>query len=127
MNPILLNLLCNSTKFNPAGGTVSIRVRKLAGKVRGCEQYEFRIQDNGIGMSQEYAQKILGPLGRECNSTVGLIQGTDLGMANPKNNVDMMGGTIKVQTSQGKVSEFCIRLPMRSEAEHRPVEKITDL
>ena len=127
LNQILLNLLSNAIKFTPAGGTVSVRVRQLAGKVRGCGQYEFRIKDDGIGMSQEFAQKIFEPCERERTSTVSRIQGTGLGMAITKNIVDMMGGTIKVQTAQGKGSEFIICLPMRTQDEHRPVEKITEL
>ena len=127
LNQILLNLLSNAIKFTPAGGTVSVRVRQLAGKVHGCGQYEFRIKDNGIGMSEEFAQKIFEPFERERTSTVSRIQGTGLGMAITKNIVDMMGGTIEVQTAQGKGSEFIICLPMRTQAEHRPVEKITEL
>ena len=127
LNQILLNLLSNAIKFTPAGGTVSVRVRQLAGKVHGCGQYEFRIKDNGIGMSPEFAQKIFEPFERERTSTVSGIQGTGLGMAITKNIVDMMGGTIEVQTAQGKGSEFIICLPMRTQDEHRPVEKITEL
>ena len=127
LNQILLNLLSNAIKFTPAGGTVSVRVRQLAGQVRGCGQYEFRIKDNGIGMSPEFAKKIFEPFERERTSTVSRIQGTGLGMAITKNIVDMMGGTIEVQTAQGKGSEFIIRVPLRVQAEHRPVEKITEL
>ena len=127
LNQVLLNLLSNAIKFTPAGGTVSVRVRQLAGKVRGCGQYEFRVKDNGIGMSPEFAQKIFEPFERERTSTVSRIQGTGLGMAITKNIVDMMGGTIEVQTAQGKGTEFIIRVPMRAQAEHRPVEKITEL
>ena len=127
LNQILLNLLSNAIKFTPAGGTVSVRIRQFAGKVRGCGQYEFRIKDNGIGMSPEFAQKIFEPFERERTSTVSRIQGTGLGMAITKNIVDMMGGTIEVQTEQGKGTEFIIRVPLRPQAEHRPVEKITEL
>ena len=127
LNQILLNLLSNAIKFTPAGGTVSVRVRQLAGKVRGCGQYEFRIKDNGIGMSQEFAQRIFEPFERERTSTVSRIQGTGLGMAITKNIVDMMGGTIKVQTAQGKGTEFIVCVPMRAQTEQRPVEKITEL
>ena len=127
LNQVLLNLLSNAIKFTPAGGTVSVRIRQLAGKVRGCGQYEFRIKDNGIGMSPEFAQKIFEPFERERTSTVSRIQGTGLGMAITKNIVDMMGGTIEVQTEQGKGTEFIIRVPLRPQAEHRPVEKITEL
>ena len=127
LNQILLNLLSNAIKFTPAGGTVSVRVRQLAGKVHVCGQYEFRIKDNGIGMSQEFAQKIFEPFERERTSTVSRIQGTGLGMAITKNIVDMMGGTIEVQTAQGKGTEFTVCVPMRAQTEQRPVEKITEL
>ena len=127
LNQILLNLLSNAIKFTPAGGTVSVRVRQLAGQVRGCGQYEFRIKDNGIGMSPEFAQKIFEPFERERTSTVSRIQGTGLGMAITKNIVDMMGGTIEVQTAQGKGTEFTVCVPMRAQTEQRPVEKITEL
>ena len=127
LNQILLNLLSNAIKFTPAGGTVSVRVRQLAGKVHGCGQYEFRIKDNGIGMSQEFAQKIFEPFERERTSTVSRIQGTGLGMAITKNIVDMMGGTIEVQTAQGKGTEFTVCVPMRAQTEQRLVEKITEL
>ena len=127
LNQILLNLLSNAIKFTPVGGTVSVRVRQLAGKVHGCGQYEFRIKDNGIGMSQEFAQKIFEPFERERTSTVSRIQGTGLGMAITKNIVDMMGGTIEVQTAQGKGTEFTVCVPMRAQTEQRPVEKITEL
>ena len=127
LNQILLNLLSNAIKFTPAGGTVSVRVRQLAGQARGCGQYEFRIKDNGIGMSPEFAKRIFEPFERERSSTVSRIQGTGLGMAITKNIVDMMGGTIEVQTAQGKGSEFIVRVPLRVQAEHRPVEKITEL
>ena len=127
LNQILLNLLSNAIKFTPAGGTVSVRVRQLAGKVHGCGQYEFRIKDNGIGMSQEFAQKIFEPFERERTSTVSRIQGTGLGMAITKNIVDMMGGTIEVQAAQGKGTEFTVCVPMRAQTEQRPVEKITEL
>ena len=127
LNQILLNLLSNAIKFTPAGGTVSVRVRQLAGKVRGCGQYEFRIKDNGIGMSPEFAKKIFEPFERERTSTVSRIQGTGLGMAITKNIVDMMGGTIEVQTEQGKGTEFTVCVPMRTQTEQRTVEKITEL
>ncbi|MFR4414445.1 MAG: sensor histidine kinase [Butyricicoccus sp.] len=76
MGQILLNLLSNAIKFTPAGGTVSVRVRQFAGTVRDCAQYEFRVRDNGIGMSPEFAQKIFEPFERERTSTVSRIQGT---------------------------------------------------
>ena len=127
LNQVLLNILSNAIKFTPTGGMVSIRIAQKPGTPKGCGNYEFRIKDNGIGMSQEFAQKIFEPFERERTSTVSRIQGTGLGMAITKNIVDMMGGTIKVQTAQGKGTEFIVCVPMRTQAEHRPVEKITEL
>ena len=127
MGQILLNLLSNAIKFTPAGGTVSVRVRQLAGTVRDCAQYEFRVRDNGIGMSPEFAQKIFEPFERERTSTVSRIQGTGLGMAITRNIVEMMGGTIKVQTEKNRGTEFIICLPLRVQNGSRREEKIAEL
>ena len=127
LNQVLMNLLSNAIKFTPAGGTVSVRVRQLAGKVGGCGQYEFRVKDSGIGMNPEFAKRIFEPFERERTSTVSRIQGTGLGMAITKNIVDMMGGTIEVQTAPEKGSEFIVRVPLRTQAEPRKEVKIAEL
>ena len=127
LNQVLMNLLSNAIKFTPAGGTVSVRVRQLAGKVGGCGQYEFRVKDSGIGMNPEFAKRIFEPFERERTSTVSRIQGTGLGMAITKNIVDMMGGTIEVQTAPEKGSEFIVRVPLRAQAEPRKEVKIAEL
>ena len=127
MGQILLNLLSNAIKFTPAGGTVSVRIRQLAGTVRDCAQYEFRVRDNGIGMSPEFAKKIFEPFERERTSTVSRIQGTGLGMAITRNIVEMMGGTIKVQTEKNRGTEFIICLPLRVQTGTRREEKIAEL
>ena len=75
--------------------------------------YEFRVKDNGIGMSPEFIKKIFDPFERERTSTVSRVPGTGLGMSISKNLVEMMGGTIEVQSEQGKGTEFMIRIPMR--------------
>ena len=127
LNQILLNILSNAIKFTPTGGTISIRIAQKNGAPKGRGCYEFRIKDNGIGMSEAFQKHIFEAFSREESSTVSGIQGTGLGMSITKNIVDMMGGTIEVQTAQGKGSEFIIRVPLRVQAEHRPVEKITEL
>ena len=127
MGQILLNLLSNAIKFTPAGGTVSVRVRQLAGIVRDRAQYEFRVRDNGIGMSTEFAQRIFEPFERERTSTVSRIQGTGLGMAITRNIVEMMGGTIEVQTEKNRGTEFIICLPLRVQTGTRHEEKIVEL
>ena len=127
LNQVLLNLLSNAVKFTPAGGTVSVRIRQCHGTQKGSELYEIRVKDNGIGMSQEFVQKIFSPFERERTSTVSRTQGTGLGMAITKNIVDMMGGTIEVQTAQGKGTEFIVRLPFRIQPEQHRIEKIAEL
>ena len=127
LNQVLLNLLSNAVKFTPAGGTVSVRIRQYPETVKGSELYEIRVKDNGIGMSQEFVQKIFSPFERERTSTVSRIQGTGLGMAITKNIVNMMGGTIEVLTEQGKGTEFIVRLPFRIQSKHQRIEKIAEL
>ena len=127
LNQVLLNLLSNEVKFTPAGGTVSVRLKQFPGIAKGSELYEIRVKDNGIGMSPEFVQKIFSPFERERTSTVSRTQGTGLGMAITKNIVDMMGGTIEVQTEQGKGTEFIVRLPFRIQPEHHRTEKIAEL
>ena len=127
LNQVLLNLLSNAVKFTPAGGTVSVRLKQFPGKTKDSGLYEIRVKDSGIGMSPEFVQKIFSPFERERTSTVSRTQGTGLGMAITKNIVDMMGGTIEVQTEQGKGTEFVVRLALKLQPEHRRTEKIAEL
>ena len=127
LNQVLLNLLSNAVKFTPPGGTVSVRIKQIHNAPEGQGLYEVRIKDTGIGMSREFAEHIFEPFEREHNSTVSKIQGTGLGMAISKNIIDMMGGTIDVNTEQGKGTEFVICLSLRLQSERRSVEKIKEL
>ena len=127
LNQVLLNLLSNAVKFTPAGGTISVRLRQCPGIQKGSGLYEIRVKDTGIGMSQEFVQKIFSPFERERTSTVSRTHGTGLGMAITKNIVDMMGGTIEVQTVQGKGTEFIVRLPLRIQPKQHTIEKIAEL
>ncbi|MGN0413206.1 MAG: response regulator [Lachnospiraceae bacterium] len=127
LNQVLLNLLSNAVKFTPPGGTVSIRIAQMPGAPQGKGLYEIRVKDTGIGMSQEFAEKIFEPFERERSSTVSRIQGTGLGMSISKNIIDMMGGTITVKTEQNKGTEFIIHLALRLQSERRSVKKIKEL
>ena len=127
LNQVLLNLLSNAVKFTPAGGTISVRLKQFPGTVKDSGLYEIRVKDNGIGMSAEFVKKIFSPFERERTSTVSRTQGTGLGMAITKNIVDMMGGTIEVQTEQGKGTEFIVRLPFRIQYKQHHTEKIAEL
>lgn len=79
--------------------------------VEDTADYEIRVEDTGIGMSQDFVKHIFSPFERERTSTVSKTQGTGLGMAITKNIIDLMGGTIDVKTEQGRGTSFIIRLP----------------
>ncbi len=113
LNQVLLNLLSNAIKFTRPGGMISLQIAQ-----KPCAQaehgvFEFRVKDNGIGMSEEFAKTIFDSFTREENSTVSGIQGTGLGMAITKNIVDMMGGTISVSSSKGNGTEFVVQLDFK--------------
>ena len=110
LNQILLNIVSNAIKFTPTGGMISIRIAQKNGAPKGRGCYEFRIKDNGIGMSEEFQKHIFEAFSREENSTVSGIQGTGLGMSITKNIVDLMGGTIAIESEPGKGSEFIVDL-----------------
>ncbi|MBQ7534661.1 MAG: transporter substrate-binding domain-containing protein [Stomatobaculum sp.] len=112
LNQVLLNILSNAVKFTPEGGKISFSVTERPSSPETSE-YEFRISDNGIGMSEEVQKSIFEAFSREKSSTVSGIQGTGLGMAITKKIVDMMGGTITVHSEEGKGSEFVVVLPCR--------------
>ena len=113
LNQILLNILSNAIKFTPTGGMISIRIAQKNGAPKGRGCYEFRIKDNGIGMSKEFQKHIFEAFSREESSTVSGIQGTGLGMAITKNIVDMMGGVITLQSQLGKGTRFEVVLDFK--------------
>ncbi|MDO4798096.1 MAG: ATP-binding protein [Coriobacteriales bacterium] len=113
LNQVLLNILSNAIKFTPSGGTVSFRVIEKPSSTAEVANFEFRIKDNGIGMSEEFQKTVFDAFSREQSSTVSGIQGTGLGMAITKSIVDMMGGTITVSSEEGKGSEFVVNLPCK--------------
>ena len=113
LNQVLLNLLSNAIKYTPVGGMVSLRIQEKAGAPAGFANYEFHIKDTGIGMSEAFLSHIFEPFERERNSTVSGIQGTGLGMAITKNIVDIMNGTITVESRQGVGTECTVSLTLR--------------
>ncbi len=113
LNQVLLNILTNAIKFTPAGGMISFRVIEKPSLSPRLTSFEFRIKDNGIGMSKEFQKTIFEAFTRERTSTVSGIQGTGLGMAITKNIVDIMGGSIEVNSEEGKGSEFAVTIPCK--------------
>ncbi len=127
LNQILLNLISNAIKFTPAHGTVALRVTQKPSSYDTYGLYEFRVSDTGIGMSPEFVRTVFDPFTREQTSTVSGIQGTGLGMAITKNIVDMMGGTISVESEQGKGTVFTVNLKLRFCAAHKDMGPIAEL
>ena len=119
LNQMLLNILSNSIKYTAPGGTISMRIVQKAVKPSGYATYEFRIKDNGVGMSPEYLETIFDPFTRAKSSTVSGIQGTGLGMAITKNIIDMMGGTIGIQSEPGKGTETVVTLDFKLQEAHK--------
>ncbi|MBR4455326.1 MAG: response regulator [Solobacterium sp.] len=132
ISQILLNILSNAIKFTPAEGTIWFRVteRPLASEDCNMSEYEFRIRDHGIGMSEEFQKKIFDEFSRERSSTVSGIQGTGLGMAITKRIVDRMNGTVSVTSALNEGSEFIVKLPCRTvsdDTEKEPVPQLQNL
>jgi signal transduction histidine kinase/ActR/RegA family two-component response regulator len=113
LNRVLLNLLGNAIKFTESGGDVKLTVLETSNDGQGIGIFEFHVIDNGIGMSEEFIGRVFEPFERERNSTVSGVQGTGLGMSISKNIVDMMGGTIEVDSIKGKGTEFTVTIPMK--------------
>ena len=127
LNQILLNLLSNSIKYTPAGGTVGMRIIEKPGAPAGYATYIFTVWDTGIGMSEEFVKHIFEPFERERNSTISGIQGTGLGMAITKNIVDMMNGSIEVKSQQGEGTEFIAAFTFRLSSAPKEVQMIPRL
>ena len=113
LTQMLQNVIGNAIKFTPQGGRVTVRLSEKQNLPGDFASYQFRVRDTGIGMSQEFVQRIFEPFEREHTSTVSGIQGSGLGMAITKKMVDMMDGVITVESEVGKGTEFTISLPLR--------------
>ena len=113
MNQVFINLLSNAVKYTPAGGTISFRIMQKTTFHHGYGDYVFIVKDNGTGMSREFTEHIFEPFEREVTVTQSGIQGTGLGMAITKNIVEMMNGTISVESEAGKGSIFTVELTLK--------------
>ncbi|MDE6518010.1 MAG: response regulator, partial [Acetatifactor sp.] len=127
LNQVLLNLLSNAVKYTGAGGKVAIKVLEIPGAPVGYGNYEFRIMDTGIGMSEEFVSHIFEPFERERNSTISGIQGTGLGMSITKNIVDLMNGSIDVKSKQGVGTECVVSFTFRLYSGKKEPQSIPEL
>lgn len=127
LSQIFVNLLSNAVKYTPAGGTVSFRIQQKNTFHRGRGDYIFIVRDNGIGMDADFVEHIFEPFEREASTTKTGIQGTGLGMAITKNIVEMMGGTITVESEKGKGSTFRVELSLRFQNIEKDVAQLKEL
>ena len=123
VNEIFVNILSNAIKYTPAGGSVMIDVDELPCDEPGYMMTRTRVRDTGIGMSQDYLEKIFEAFTREQNTTKSKIAGTGLGMSIVKKYIDLLGGTIHVESELGKGTTFTVTLKHRIADESYYVEK----
>lgn len=125
LNQILINIVGNAVKYTPEYGKVQFMITEMPSISDNTSSYQFRIKDNGIGMSKKFLEKIFTPFERDENKAIAKIQGTGLGLAITKSLVDIMEGSIFVKSEEGKGSEFlvCFDLENAKEGELSVEEK----
>ena len=121
LNQVLMNILSNAVKYTPTGGHIRFEVDELP-RNEHYARYRFVVQDDGIGMSEAYQKTLFDPFTREERSGTNKVQGTGLGMAITKNIVDLMGGSINVESTTGKGTRFevVLEFPVDAEADTVP-------
>ena len=121
LNQVLMNILSNAVKYTPCGGHIRFEVEELP-RNEHYAKYRFVVQDDGIGMSEAYQKTLFDPFTREERSGTNRVQGTGLGMAITKNIVDLMGGSISVESATGKGTRFevVLEFPIDTEADAVP-------
>ncbi len=113
LNQILLNIIGNAIKYTGCGGSIVVRVQEKPSSMQGYASYEFSVKDNGMGMSPDFVEHVFDAFARERTSTISGIQGTGLGMSITKNIVDMMNGTIDVESELGKGTVFTVTVDFK--------------
>lgn len=127
LNQVFINLLSNAVKYTPAKGSISFRIRQNTTFRHGYGDYIFTIKDNGIGMSKEFVDHVFEPFERESSTTRSGIEGTGLGMAITKNIVEMMNGTISVESEIGKGSTFTVAISLKLQDTEKNAAQIKEL
>jgi len=118
LNQVLINLLGNAVKFTPEGGAIQVTVYQEALPEKPAHvRTHFLVSDTGIGMSKEYQKVIFESFSRENNTQVRKTEGSGLGMTITKHIVDAMGGSISVQSEQGRGTRFHVALDLEKAAE----------
>ena len=122
---ILINIISNAIKYTPEGRTVDLLAEETGPGRPGFNRYRFVIRDTGIGISEEYLPHIFDSFTREQNTTINQIQGTGLGLAITARAVEMMGGTINVESRVGEGSTFTVELELEESEKSAGAEQET--
>ncbi len=131
LRQILVNIIGNAVKYTPDKGKINVYFAQYlkTGRNRKSENndkvwLDFICEDNGIGMSREFLKRIFLPFERVNNSTIGKIEGTGLGMSIVKNLVEQMGGTIRVDSEEGKGSKFHVEIPISASLKNDAIPEL---
>lgn len=128
LQQVFVNIMGNSIKFTPEGGTVSLHIRELSSRLPGTACYEFVFEDTGCGMSEEFVKRVFEPFSRANDSRVTKVEGTGLGMSIVKNVVSLMNGTIDVKSTLGEGTTFTVIVQLKlQDRHHEDVEDLVDL
>ena len=114
---IVLNIISNSVKYTPEGGSVPVQIKEIPWEKEGWTAYRILVEDTGIGMGAEYLPHIFEEFTRERTSTESKVVGAGLGLPIVKALIDLMGGTIQVESERGKGSKFEVILPFEIASE----------
>lgn len=114
---IVLNIISNSVKYTPEGGSVTVQIKEIPWEKEGWTAYRILVEDTGIGMGAEYLPHIFEEFTRERTSTESKVVGAGLGLPIVKALIDLMGGTIQVESERGKGSKFEVILPFEIASE----------
>lgn len=120
LRQVFINLLSNAVKYTPYGGFISFELAEESCALPDRASFRIVVEDNGYGMEPDFVEHIFESFSRAENSMTNRIQGTGLGMAITKNIVDLMGGTITVQSEPGKGSRFEVRLTLPIDESPKP-------
>ena len=125
LRQVIINILGNAVKFTDAPGTVTFIVEEKDPTEEGCT-LRFTMQDTGVGMDESFLPKLFEPFSQEDDTTTNRYGGSGLGMAITRNMVDLMNGSIRVQSEKGKGTTFIVAIPLRK-ADHAPEADAPDL
>ena len=113
LQQVFVNIMGNSVKFTPEGGTIGLRITELPSSIQSSACYEFEFSDTGCGMSEEFMKRLFEPFSRANDSRTTKVEGTGLGMAIVKSVVSLMSGTIDVESKEGEGTTFTVMVHMK--------------